>query len=361
MGVSLSTRWLRAERVETVRPGLQLVVLEDGSEAYNLSQLTGEAEVGRLLLVNTTAVELGLGSGGRHVVVAQARIGQRQSPAGHLMKLRYAPHQMKVTGPEEPGGPPHDRLKAVTAVDGMPVVCLALHSQLGPAAAALACCRPGTRAVYVMTDEAALPAVLSDLAWGLRQAGLLLAVITAGQAFGGDVEAVNLYSALLVARHHLQAEVVFVGIGPGNLGTGTPFGHGGVAQGQAVNAAAALAARPIAVLRVSSADPRIRHRGVSHHTKIALGRVALAAATIPLPPWRTEEVAAAVAALPTETGMDRHVFVHVPSVDWRPLLAAAGLASESMGRGPEEDPDFFEAAASGGVLAAAWLGQEDRN
>jgi hypothetical protein len=116
---------------------------------------------------------------------------------------------------------------------------------------------------------------------GLRDAGWITACVTAGQAFGGDHEAVTVHTALLAARHVLDADLVVVAQGPGNLGTGTRWGFSGVAAGEAVNAAAVLGGRPVASLRVSGADPRDRHLGVSHHSLTAYGRVALSPATVP--------------------------------------------------------------------------------
>ena len=134
-----------------------------------------------------------------------------------------------------------------------------------------------------MSDGGALPLWFSRTVSGLREAGWLAATVTVGQAFGGDLEAVTLHSGLLAARLVLGCDVVVVTQGPGNLGTGTRWGFSGVAAGEAVNAAAVLRGRPVAALRVSAADPRARHRGVSHHSLTAYGRVALAAADVVVP------------------------------------------------------------------------------
>src|SRR5881409_1288353 len=117
----------------------------------------------------------------------------------------------------------------------------------------------------------------------LREADWLEAVVTVGQAFGGDVEAVTVHSGLLAARHVCGADLAVLTQGPGNLGTGTRWGFSGVASGEAVNAVGVLGGRPVAALRVSEVDPRPRHRGVSHHSLTALGRVALARADVVLP------------------------------------------------------------------------------
>ena len=62
---------------------------------------------------------------------------------------------------------------------------------------------------------------------GLREAGWLAGTVTVGQAFGGDLEAVNLHTGLLAAAHVLHADVAVVAQGPGNLGTGSPWGTRG--------------------------------------------------------------------------------------------------------------------------------------
>src|SRR3989442_13229835 len=126
-----------------------------------------------------------------------------------------------------------------------------------------------------MTGGAALPAALSRLVADLRRTTLLDAVVTAGQAFGGDLEAVSTFSGLLAARHVLHADVILVGDGPGNTGTGTTWGATDVESAMAMNAAGILGGRPVAALRAGLADARERHRVLSHPTVTARGRVAL--------------------------------------------------------------------------------------
>src|SRR3712207_9128499 len=111
----------------------------------------------------------------------------------------------------------------------------------------------------------------------------LAGVVTAGQAFGGDLEAVTLRTGLLAARHVLGADVAIVSQGPGNLGTGTPWGFSGVAAGEACNAVTVLVGQPVGALRISDAEPRPRHRCVSHHSLTAFGRVALGVVTLAAP------------------------------------------------------------------------------
>ena len=103
---------------------------------------------------------------------------------------------------------------------------------------------PAARVVYVMTDGAALPLALSDLVADLlRATGLLDVTVTAGHAFGGDHEAVNVPSALDVAVRLAGADVVVVGMGPGVVGTASDLGTTAVEAGPILDAASRLGGR----------------------------------------------------------------------------------------------------------------------
>ena len=182
-----------------------------------------------------------------------------------------------------------------------------------------------------MLDGGALPAWFSRSCAELRQAGWLAAVVTAGQAFGGDLEAVTVHTGLLAARHVLHADLAVVSQGPGNLGTGTRWGFSGVASGEAVNAAAVLGGRPVAALRVSEADPRERHRGVSHHSLTAYGRVALARADVVVPEL-PGPFGARSSRKPRPLGA-RHTLVRVPVDGLYEALRACPVRLSTMGRG----------------------------
>ncbi len=300
------------------RPGLQRVRV-DGELAYVLTQLIGPVAVGDRVVMNTTAVELGLGTGGWHPVHWNlARDQWTERGPGHILKLRYTSLQVD-TGAGEEG------LDLPTSLDGLPVVACGLHSQVPCVAVALKHRRPDARLVYVMTDGGSLPIALSDTVHQLRSSRLVDLTITAGHAFGGDVEAVNLHSALSLALHH-GADVVVAGIGPGVVGTATALGHTGLDVVGIVDATAALGGQPIVAVRFSEADPRPRHMGPSHHTKTAI------------------ELAAASPQAADPANFE------VPDI--AALLDEHGLGVTTMGRGPAEDPSFFRWAAAAGVAAA---------
>jgi hypothetical protein len=321
--------------------------------AIAYTALSGPIAPGDRVLLNTTAVDLGLGTGGWHFVIAvqDADLGEVHGP-GHLMKLRYTPEQVAVLGVEEDVGPHHAVMAGADSLDGAPVVWIPLHSMLGPVAAG-ARAAGAERIAYVMTDGAALPAPLSRQSAALRGTGLLTGVVTTGQAFGGDLEAVNAFSGLLAARHLLHADVVVIGDGPGNTGTRTRWGASNVASAMSLNATAILEGVPVAALRISFADPRSEHRGVSHHSITALGRVAMTPVRVAVPAIEDEARRRIVwDTLRTAELEARHRLVEVAGAPALDLLAQHGIEPESMGRTPSDDPEFFMAAGAAGALAA---------
>ncbi|GIJ46699.1 hypothetical protein Val02_35850 [Virgisporangium aliadipatigenens] len=320
---------------------------EDTLRALAYPALVGEPEPGDRVLLNVNALAMGLGTGGYALVVALPdRLPPDPPPApGHAVKARYTPLQAVVLAADEEASPLRETLAAAHDLAGMPVVTADLHSALPAVLAGVLADRPTARVAYVMTDGGALPAWFSRTLDAL--AGLLAGVVTVGQAFGGDLEATNLHGGLLAARHGLAADVAIVAQGPGNLGTGTEWGFSGVACGEAVNAAAVLGGRPVGSLRISDADPRPRHRGISHHSLTAYGRVALAPADLVIPADAGPEVRAALSRL------SRHTVVEVDPVGLDAALRALPVKLSTMGRDLDADYAYFVAAAAAGRHAAA--------
>jgi len=307
------------------RRGLQRVVLDDGASAYVLTELIGPVAVGDRVVVNTTAVNLGLGTGGSHVVHWNlAREGWSAPAAGHIMKLRYTSLQLE-TDPLEPrdGG-----------LAGRPVVACTVHSQVPCVAAAFKQARPDARVAYVMTDGGALPIALSDLVHSMCAVGLIDRTVTAGNAFGGDEEATTVAAALSA----VDADLMIVGMGPGVVGMGHPLATTALEVAAVLDTVDFLGGRPIAALRYSDADARDRHRGVSHHSLTVL------------------ELTRSVVDVGVPIGVDIEIEGHrvtaVPDVDVPALLEGLGLRVTSMGRGPEDDPLFYAVAGAAGTLAS---------
>lgn len=317
------------------RSGITRVRLDTGDRAYSVTQTTGPVAIGDRVVVNTTAVGLGLGTGGWHVVHWNLTRGPWSDPGpGHLMKLRYTSIQIDAGAVEE------DQPDMATDLDGTPVVVAGLHSHLPVLVAAMTAARPEVRIAYVMTDGGALPLALSEMVAELSDRNLLVGTVTAGHAFGGDLECLNVPSALAAARHVLGAEVIVVAMGPGVAGTGSRLGFTGLEVAPALDAVDWLGGRAIACVRASSGDGRPRHQGISHHTLTALEAVR-SVVDVPVPPGTGHPA-----------HLDRHRWHEIDPGHIDADLSDAGLVVKTMGRGINEDRAFFDAAASAGRWAA---------
>ena len=339
----------------SLMPGLQV-------RAVAYEALTGVPVAGERVRLEVSALDRALGTGGHAMVSARLDALPADPPReGHLVKARYMPDQVMVTGVDEQGTTHHGLLSQPIGdvdLEGMPVVVADLHSSL-PAVLAGLRSPDGARqprVVYVMTDGGALPLAYSRLVAALSEAGWLAGTVTAGQTWGGDIEAVSIHNALLAARHVLHADAAIVIQGPGNLGTETPWGFSGVACGDAVNAIATLGGRPVACLRVSQADARPRHLGISHHSMTAYGRVALAGADVVVPILEgalgVQVRREAEVLCEPRPGAAQHRLVEVPADGLMELLRAAeaetGVRLSTMRRGLDEDTAAFIAAAAAG-------------
>jgi uncharacterized protein DUF3866 len=303
-----------------------LVRLEvDGRPCVAYPRVTGPVALGDDVIVNVQAVELGLGSGGFDVLYANLTRGidLPAEPEAHVMKLPYTPLQLAVRHGEE-GGAQRERL------EGLPVLCCLLHSQVAPACAGLG---DGLRVAYVQIPGGALPVSFSDTVRALRERRLLQVSVAVGACIDGDVACVSTASAFAWAAEQ-RFDAVVCSVGPGIVGTASAWGHGGVAAAEALTTARVLGGRAVLAVRYSDADERDRHRGLSHHTRAVLalaGKVEIGWPNGLEPPDGLEDV------LPVDVS------------GWEG--ACTGLPLSHMGRGPADDPWFFAAAFAAGRLA----------
>jgi uncharacterized protein DUF3866 len=302
----------------------------DGTPCVAYPSQTGPVALGDEVLVNVQARELELGSGGFDVLYANLTRGlDLAGQAGaHVMKLPYTPGQSAVRHAEEGRELPE-------TLAGMPVVCCSLHSQVAPVCAGIG---QGLRVAYVQLSGGALPVPLSDAVRVLRDRGFIESAVGVGPCLDGDVSCVSTASALLWAAAE-TFDAVVCAVGPGIVGTGSSFGHGGVAAAEAANAAHALDGLAILAARASVADQRDRHLGVSHHThavlRLCLGQVAIGwPQGWDAPDW-----------LQPRTDVDVS--------GWEETCGDLPLAH--MGRGPSDDPLFYAAAFAAGRLARSRL------
>jgi Protein of unknown function (DUF3866) len=323
--------------------------------------LLGEMREGDEVVVNAAALDLGLGSGGFDVVHVNLTRGLGGGAGGdaHVMKLNYTSLQHPVE-PVEGEKPLHSNgnstrrslidpvaVRRGSAVrGGIPVAVLPLHGHLAPAAWAAAQARPGARVGYVQTGGGALPGSLSRDVAELRERGLLCGHIAAAPAYGAEHEALSTVGALDAAATALGWDAILVGPGPGIIGSDTELGHGGTAALDSAHAALSLRLSTVLSPRLSSSDPRERHRGLSHHTATVLGLL-LAPVTVAVPEVGETGGAELASQIETASGGRHHLKFAAVDLD---AYAASGLPTTTMGRSIAEDPLFFAAPLAVGNL-----------
>jgi hypothetical protein len=349
--------------VVTSTDPLTVRVGEEDRPAWADSGLVGEVARGDDVVVNTEAADLGLGSGGFdvvHVNLTRGLAGHGRPRGQDVMKLNYTSLQHSIDPLELPPGA-GAASRAGDESPAAPVLVLPLHGHLAPSVWAVAVAQPGIRVGYVQTAGGSLPGALSRDVAALRDRGLLAGHVTAGSSYGGEHEAVTTVGALDAAARRLSWDAIVCGPGPGILGSMTAYGHGGVAALENAHAALALGRTTLISPRLSSSDPRERHRGLSHHTEIVL-ELLLAAVRVPVPEielagWPTGDEGGGMDMPSVLDALhrvcdDRHD-VEVEPVDLG-AYQMSGLPTRTMGRTLAEDPLFFAAPlAAGRALAGA--------
>jgi hypothetical protein len=303
--------------------------------------LLGEMREGDEVVVNVAALDLELGSGGFDVVHVNLTRGLEGGGVedAHVMKLNYTSLQHQVETAELPKSwfETHGiGAKGTTRLP--PVVVLPLHGHLAPAAWAAAQAAPGLRVGYVQTGGGALPGSLSRDVKELRERDLLAGYITAAPAYGGEHEALSTVGAFDAAGA-LGWDAVLAGPGPGIIGSDTAYGHGGMSALDNAHAALSLGLPTLISPRLSSSDPRERHRGLSHHTQTVLSHL-LAPVDLPIPEG-TQDLFPA----------DSKHRLHLVPVDLS-QYERSGLPTKTMGRSLADDPLFFKAPLAAGTHLA---------
>ncbi|MFW6022695.1 MAG: DUF3866 family protein [Halanaerobiaceae bacterium] len=323
---------------------------EDICKAVNYDMITGKISIGDQIVINTTAVQLSLGTGGYHFVLLNLDNGfQKKDIAvdenisaveskqnGHIMKMRYTPLQLRTLSAEEEDSPYYDKIKKFQSLSNLPVIIIPLHSLLAPLVICHKHMYPDKKIVYIMSEGGSLALPFSNLVRKLKADNYLDKTITIGNAFGGDFEAVNIFTGLITASEVADADLIVVGIGPGIVGTSTKYGFSGVENSFVEKAVRTLGGKSIIVPRISFADKRKRHYGISHHTLTMLQDLITDPVEISFPDneYIKEQVY-------SEKIIDKHDVYFYNIDEIKKILQDSSFRFNSMGRGFGDDPLFF--------------------
>lgn len=293
-------------------------------------------------MLNTTAVDLSLGTGGYHFVVHNYNCKSLISTSqGHIMKLRYTPFQIKCLAAEEQGCPYHETINSFDSLDNKLVLVGSLHSMLAPVSAMIKWLRPDIKINYVMTDSGALPLHFSLTVKELKEKGIIDKTITIGNSFGGDYECVNIYTGLITSKEVLKGDITIVCMGPGIVGTGTKYGFSGIEQGKIIDAVNILGGTSIAIPRITFADDRSRHRGISHHTLTSLSEITLSRSNLVLPYLSHEKNSIIENQLSSSGIVEKHNIIYEHGDEIKKVLDFFDIKVTTMGRSYSQDNDYF--------------------
>ncbi|MFD1636001.1 DUF3866 family protein [Evansella tamaricis] len=314
-------------------------------------RLSPDTEVGDTVIVNTTAGRLNLGTGGwdivRTVINKQSR-NQTQVKVndGHIMKARYLSEQHSVLAVEAPESKHHESFQKKLKLNNRLIFLGELHSML-PVVwflfQRLSGDTPQPLAV-VVSDEASLPLMMSRHMEYLHQQPDFHS-ITAGQAFGGKGESINVVTGLqhFVNQCHPDTPILIT-LGPGVVGSNTQYGFSGLSQASWANYIGALGGIPIWIPRLSSFESRTRHQGISHHTLTPLKEFTFVPSILPLPEgeysnrWITPQI----------DTLKGYSHISVKRLDESVLLplmedvqSLSPFPLKTMGRTIDKDPLYF--------------------
>ena len=116
------------------------------AKAVNYNKMTGNIEKDDIVILNTTAVDLSLGTGGYHFVLFNYSHESRTVEGkGHIMKLRYSPYQLKCLTAEEEESPYHDLFNEFDNLNKKIFIVGTLHSMLAPLSSMIKWLKPELR------------------------------------------------------------------------------------------------------------------------------------------------------------------------------------------------------------------------
>ena len=308
------------------------------------------------MILNTTAVNLSLGTGGYHFVIFNySNPSKELEGKGHIMKMRYTPFQIKCLSAEEEDSPYHEKFNSFKSLEKKIFILAEIHSMLAPIAAMIKWLDPTVKVNYIMTDGGALPIGFSNTVKLLKEKKIIDKTVTIGHSFGGDLECVNIYTGLIAAKEILESDITVISMGPGIVGTGSKYGFSGIEQGYISDAVNNLGGTSLIVPRISFKDKRTRHQGVSHHTLTVLGEVSNTKSTVIIPLLGEKKNSVINEQFKEHNIFKRHNVVYEDGKDIEDAMKYFDLNITTMNRGYKDDEEYFITLGAVGKWALSYL------
>lgn len=336
---------------------IQLIeVIIDGKieKAINYYKQIGKCNSGDRILLNTIGVRLGLGTGGYHIVYCIIdRIENSLNydrKFGHIIKMKYTQVQMRVKTIEE-----DERFKALfnipLSIGPKPVIFASLHSMLPAVSSVIKDKNPKSKITCIYTYGGAMNCQNSFILRELKNKKLIENVISVGECFGGDYEAINIYTALIFSFNGLKSDTVIVCCGPGIAGTSTYYGFSSIDLIFPIYASKILGCTQIVVPRISFKDMRKRHYGISMQTIALLNCIDFPVYV----PFSNNIYELVKNQIFKNKINDMHRVVLVSDYNTGDAMNRADIAPKIMGRSYMDDVEYFESCGASGAFLSGLI------
>lgn len=340
---------------------IQILNVENKSKsliekAINYIDETGKCSLMDMVIINTIGNRLKLGTGGYNLVYLNMsnNLKEEEIPGrkyGHIIKMKYTPGQLRVKTVEE-----YVEYKNIFDVKPQlapkPVVYAILHSMLFPLVTTIKSINPNINISCVYTYGGAMNANNSFTLKNLKSKGLVNSIITAGECYGGDYESINIATGMLFALNHLNCDIIIVCCGPGVAGSSTLLGFSTFDFIGSIYTAKILGLCPVLIPRISMADKRERHKGVSMQSIAILQSIDF---SVHLPIYKDNEDTLSFDLICNQLSEYNIINKHnVHIIDDEIIKKAMDNLSTDirvMGRNYTEDPCFFKNCSSAGVYS----------
>lgn len=329
-------------------------------KAINYIAETGICRIGDIVVMNTVGNRLQLGTGGYNFIYLNLSVkldGPRtlDRKDGHIIKMKYTANQIRVKAVEE-CIENRGIFNMEKSIPRRPVIFAILHSMVSPLIKAIKFFNSNLNISCIYTYGGAINSNNSFTLKKLRDEGFINGVITAGECYGGDYEAINIISAMLFGLCSLKSDIIIVCCGPGVAGSSTYCGFSTLDFIGAIYTSKLLGLFPVLVPRVSMVDMRERHFGLSMQSLAILKMLDF---SVHFPVYKNledpESFNYIFKQLSINGIMDKHIVEFIEAATLKDIIVYTAEDTRVMGRDYRSDPYFFYNCSSAGIYSIGLL------
>lgn len=328
-------------------------------KAINYVQETGTCIIEDRVVINTVGNRLELGTGGYNLIYLNLSNKQDDKKVidrdnGHIIKMKYTPGQIRVKAVEEYIESSIFNLQ--NKLPHIPVIYAILHSMISPLVTTIKYIKQNAIITCVYTYGGAMNANNSFILNKLRKSGLIDNIITTGECYGGDYESINVTTGILFGLSKLKSDIIIVCCGPGVAGSSTFYGFSTFDFIGPIYIAKLLGLCPVLIPRISMADKRERHIGISMQSISILQTLDF---PIHLPLYKDKEDIGEFDFIYNQLSMygiiNKHNVQFINEPVTKMVIENLDTDIRVMGRSYAEDPWFFKNCISAGVYSVGLL------